>query len=113
MKKALAVVLSVIMLLTLFSGCGDDKLTGPQKEILGSWYFVGEDAHFMEFYKDGTARCLMIPEVTYTYSFDGSTLVLSTPAFTREYDSFIDDEGYLHYTWFDKGTPVNEICEKR
>ena len=130
MKKITAVLL-VLLMLTLCTACGDDdyKVIAGNKEeiqttqiieetkaadkILGSWYYVGEDAHFMEFFEDGTAICEYIPDVTYTYTYNGTTLTLTTPTFTRSYDCTITEEGYLQYTWDDAGTPTTETCEKR
>ena len=51
----------------------------------------------------------MVPEKPYTYTFNGNILTLSAPTFNRTYKCYIDDSGYLHYTWFDKGTPVEEL----
>lgn len=108
MKKLVSVLLILLMLM-VFVACKK----GDTPEIIGSWYFVGEDYPFMEFHEDGTAMCQMVPEVEYTYSFDGEHLTLTTADFTLTYDCTIDENGYLTYTWFDNGTPVTETCEKR
>lgn len=108
MKKLVSVVIALVMLVCL-TACKDE----PKSPIVGSWYFVGEEYHFMEFYEDGTAKCQMIPEIEYTYTFDGEHLTLTTADFTMTYDCTIDEDGYLTYTWFDNGTPVTEKCEKR
>lgn len=129
--KKLTLILACVLMLTLFAACGDeyevvagnkeelqttqilDENVDHSKKLLGSWYFVGEDAHFMEFFDDGTAVCMYIPDVIYNYTYDGETLTLSTPDFTRTYPCTITEEGYLSYTWDDAGTPTTELCEKR
>lgn len=127
MKKLIAVILAALVLVTVFAACGKDgEVVAGQKNgesvigttvtddrIIGSWYFVGEEDHFMEFHDDGTAKNYMVPDVTYTYTFNGHILTLTKPNFSRTYECYIDDDGFLHYTWFDKGTPVKETCEKR
>lgn len=130
--KKLTLLIAALLVFTLFSACGSDdyevvagnkaeiqtsqiitETVDHSSELLGSWYFVGEDAHFMEFFDDGTAQCMHIPEIIYTYTYDGETLTLTTPDFTRTYPCKITEEGYLTYTWDDAGTPTTETCEKR
>ena len=125
MKRIISIILVLLALLGLAACSGEEYeviagqkqgiKTGqtPAEMILGSWYFVGEEDHFMEFYEDGTAMCKFVPEIEYRYTFNGSVLTLTTPDFTRTYDCTISEDGYLTYTWDDKGTPVTEICEKR
>ncbi len=129
MKKLLAALLMAVMLLTLCAcSCSDDYeiVAGERKEIQttviienhaeklwGSWYFTDNGDHFLEFFEDGTAKCLMIPEIEYTYSYDGKTLTLTTPDFTRTYECTITEDGYLTYVWDNEGVSTTEICEKR
>lgn len=77
MKKIVSVLLVAVILMGMLAACGKDKKKDEPITIVGTWEYSGMDCAYI-FNADGTgAYSFYGAEQPFTYTDDGSTVVIT------------------------------------